>query len=587
MTNRIWDTIVIGGGAAGLSAAQALGRSLRRTLVLDAGSPRNRFASHMHNVLGLDGTPPLELLERGRAEVERYGVELRAASVIAVRDGNESGSGSPDTLHVELEAGEVLETRALVVATGLADELPAIPGLAEHWGSGVLHCPYCHGWEVRGRRLAVLTTSPLGLHQARLLRQWTDDLTVFTAGLGELGDEPRRELEARGVTLVEEPVTEVVGDGSGITAVRTPRGEIGVDAVFTAGALVPHDGFLAGLDLDRSETPMGSFIAVDPTGRTSHPRIWAAGNAVNPGASVPIVMGAGTLAGAAVNAALVDEDFEIAVAADAAPSPVEAGRPDAAGRRSDEPAGAAEHQHGQGHRRGARERRESQGGHGAHPHPAAADAPDPGEDPVAFWERRYGDAGRIWSGRVNRSLADAVADRRPGSALDLGCGEGGDVLWLAERGWRATGIDLSETAVARASAAADERGIAEARFIAADLGEWLSDPERIDGSPTGFDLVTASFLQSPVELPRERILRAAARRVAPGGSLVVISHGAPPPWAEGHCGPFPSPESELALLDLDPERWTVTAETRTRPATGPDGAEDLLDDTVVVATRVG
>ena len=532
-----WDAIVIGGGAAGLSAAQALGRSLRRTLVIDAGSPRNRFASHMHNVLGLDGTPPAELLARGRTEAERYGVEFRRGSVREVLEPEESegGSGSPNSVRIVLDGGEALEARALVVATGITDELPPIAGLADRWGSTVLHCPYCHGWEVRGRRLAVVATSPLGMHQARLLRQWTEDLTVFTAGLGELSDESRREFEARGVRLVEDPVTEIVGDGSRIAAIRTLREEIEADAIFTAGALVPHDGFLRGLELDRSETPMGSFIAVDATGRTSHPRIWAAGNVVNPAATVPIAMGSGTLAGAAANAALVEEDFALAV------------------------------------------------------HGPAAHTPKPGEDPVLFWERRYAgaDAGRIWSGRVNRTLADVVDSLPTGRSLDLGCGEGGDVIWLAERGWKAVGIDLSETAIARAVRSAEDSGIPHARFIAADLGEWARDPERIDGSERRFDLVTASFLQSPVELPRERILRAAAERVAVGGRLVVISHAAPPPWAKGHHGEFPSPESELALLRLDPEHWDVNAEVRRRPGTGPDGTEAVLVDTVVVARRLG
>lgn len=557
MNDRTWDTIVIGGGAAGLSAAQALGRSLRRTLVIDAGSPRNRFASHMHNVLGLDGTPPLELLARGRAEAERYGVEFRAASVLAVRDGGSTGSGSRSALRLVLDGGDELETRSVIVATGVTDALPAIPGLAEQWGERALHCPYCHGWEVRGQRIAVVATSPLAMHQARLLRQWTDRLTVFTAGLGELTPEARREFEARGVHLVADPVTEIVGDGSRITAVRTASGEVAVDAVFTSGELVPHDGFLTELELDRSETPMGSVIAVDPTGRTSHPRIWAAGNVVSPAASVPIVMGAGTLAGAAANAALVEEDYAIAVAAD-----------DPAATAAADPAPIAP-----GHRGAAH------GGDAGHPHL------DPDEDPVAFWERRYGSAGPIWSGHVNPSLADATAGWAPGRSLDLGCGEGGDVLWLAEQGWQATGIDLSETAVARAAAAAREQDLPGARFIAADLGDWVEDPAAIDGSDHGFDLITASFLQSPVELPRERILRAAAERVAPGGSLVVISHGAPPPWAQGHAGPFPTPESELALLDLDPEQWCITAESRKRAATAPDGSGAMLDDTVIVATR--
>ena len=310
-----WDAVVIGGSAAGLSAAQALGRALRRTLVIDAGSPRNRFAAHMHNVLGHDGTPPSELVARGREEAACYGVAFREAAVRAVRDGD-GAAGSAPALRIELDDGDALAARAVIVATGVSDELPAIPGLAEHWGSGVLHCPYCHGWEERGGRLAVLTTSPLGLHQAKLLRQWSDDLTVFTAGLGELDAETEALLLARGVRLVAEPVAEVRGDGSRVSAVRTVTGEeYAVDAIFTASETVPRDDFLDGLGLRRAEAAGSApVLAVDAMGRTSHPRIWAAGNVVTPFAPVPMVMGAGTLAGAVVNAALVEEDFALAAA---------------------------------------------------------------------------------------------------------------------------------------------------------------------------------------------------------------------------------------------------------------------------------
>ncbi|WP_336659791.1 NAD(P)/FAD-dependent oxidoreductase [Leucobacter sp. USHLN153] len=320
MNNQHWDAIIIGGGAAGLNAAQTLGRSLRRTLVIDGGSPRNRFAGHMHNVLALDGTPPHVLLERGRAEAAAYGVEFREAEVRGVRD-TETGAGTDgsanNTLTVELDTDESLTARTLIVATGVTDALPPIPGLAERWGTTVLHCPYCHGWEVRGQRIGVLTTSPLGAHQAKLLTQWTSDLTVFTAGLdgdplagsGALDPETERALRARGVKIVDEPVTEIVGEGSEIDAVRTAVADHPIDAIFTAGELVPRDNFLAGLDLDRAESPVGSFLAVDPSGRTSHPRIWAAGNVVNPGATVPVAMGAGVMAGAMANFALVEEDL--------------------------------------------------------------------------------------------------------------------------------------------------------------------------------------------------------------------------------------------------------------------------------------
>ena len=567
--DTVWDAIVIGGGAAGLSAAQALGRSLRRTLVVDGGRPRNRFASHMHNAVGLDGTPPLELIARGRAEAERYGVEFSAGDVVAVRGAPGSTADAPRLL-VEVrestEAGRGQRTathqaRAVVVATGITDELPTVPGLAERWGRTVLHCPYCHGWEVRGRRIAVLATSPLSLHHAKLLRQWTDDLLVLSADLGPLDDATAAALAARDVRLDPSRVVEVgratePSRGADVIddpmVVRTESGrEHIVDAVFTMGAALPHDAFLAAFELARAETPVGSFIAVDAMGATSHPRIWAAGNVTNPMASVPIVAGAGTMAGAAVNAILVEEDFVLAVAGGGAV-------PDG-------------HPH-------------------AHAPSASAREPREGESPAAFWERRYSDADSIWSGRVNASLAQVVAEFTPGRSLDLGCGEGGDVIWLAENGWEATGIDLSPTAVARARAVAEHRVPGRATFIAADLGEWAADPATVDGGEAPFDLVTASFLQSPVEFPRDEVLRAAASRVAVGGHLILIAHAAAPAWAEGRHGPgdFPSPEDELAVLDLDDDRWRImVAEVRTREASGPDGQASTLDDSVVVVQRVG
>jgi SAM-dependent methyltransferase len=205
----------------------------------------------------------------------------------------------------------------------------------------------------------------------------------------------------------------------------------------------------------------------------------------------------------------------------------------------------------------------------------------------------------MWSGRVNRVLVETVGGFDPGRALDLGCGEGGDVVWLAKCGWRATGIDISETAIQRARAAARDAGLTEAQanFRVADLAELAAD-ER-------FDLVTASFLHSPVELPREQILRRAAAHVAPGGHLLITAHAAPPPWATdlhdhgsgGHGSEdhnsedreaprFPLPQDELVALDLDPEEWdTVIAQTRDREAVAPDGGHVVLTDGIVLVRR--
>lgn len=234
--------------------------------------------------------------------------------------------------------------------------------------------------------------------------------------------------------------------------------------------------------------------------------------------------------------------------------------------------------------------RSGHGGHGA------------AEDPEAFWEQRYAGAGptAIWSGEVNASLVEIVSDLPPGLSLDLGCGEGGDVLWLARRGWAATGIDLSRTAIARARARADELNLAAGtRFIAADLALWVTQGAQIDRGEEPFDLITASFLQSPVELPRQRILRAALDRLAPGGRLVLIGHAAPPPWVrQAHAGEathdhreegprFITPEDELrALGDISSRGFTVlAAELRQRETRDPQGDPAHLDDSVVVVQR--
>lgn len=538
MTQTSWDAIVIGGGAAGLSAAQALGRSLRRTLVIDAGSPRNRFADHVHNALGLDGKAPAEIIEIGRAEAERYGVEFYAGSVVCVE---EAAGGLRVVLEATGETVQTFDARALVVATGARDILPDIPGLARHWGKSVLHCPYCHGWEVRGSRIGVVTTSPLAVHQAKMVRQWSETVTVFSAGLGELDVEAARAFAARGVRVVTDAVAEVQGDGTQVSAVVTRDGEsYPVDAVFAMSSVAPIDGFIDDLKLTREEQPWGSFIGVDLAGKTSHPRVWAAGNVVQPMATVPAVMGAGTMAGAAANATLIEEDYEHAVV-------------------------HAEQDHGSAHAQ-----------------------QDPHEDPTAFWERRYSESDRIWSGRVNQALANIARDWTPGRSLDLGSGEGGDVLWFAEYGWRATGIDLSRTAVARAAAEASARGLNDARFVAADLGDWVEGGAQIDGADEPFDLITSSFMQSPVELPRQRILQAALSRLAVGGRLVILTHAAPPPWAKNHPGEFLPPESELALLGIDQgsDDWAIeVAEVRERDASGPDGHQHHLEDTVVVVRR--
>ncbi|MFE6964087.1 NAD(P)/FAD-dependent oxidoreductase [Agromyces sp. NPDC057679] len=314
MQQTTWDVIIIGGGSAGLSAALMLGRSRRRVLVLDEGLPRNRFAGHMHGVLGRDHTSPLALLADGRAELERYdGVEVQPGIAVAAH-------GAAPAFTLELADGEHLQARRLLVASGLRDALPAVPGLTEQWGRGAFVCPYCDGWEARDRRIAVLATSAAQVHQAQLMRQLSDRVTVFAHG-AELPDEARAGLLARGIGVEDRPVAAVVADERGaLRGIRLDDGtEIASDAIFVGPAPEPNDPVLRELGAERTAHPMGGeFVVVDAMGRTSVPGVWAAGNVTDPRSSVPFAMAAGSMAGAAINADLVEEEVRAALAASAA-----------------------------------------------------------------------------------------------------------------------------------------------------------------------------------------------------------------------------------------------------------------------------
>jgi SAM-dependent methyltransferase len=198
-----------------------------------------------------------------------------------------------------------------------------------------------------------------------------------------------------------------------------------------------------------------------------------------------------------------------------------------------------------------------------------------------FWDQRYGERERIWSGRVNVRLAEVVEPLKPGRALDLGCGEGGDAIWLAEHGWSVVASDVSATALQRAAQEARDRNLLERiDFQQHDLSESLPDGE--------FDLVSAQFLHSPIELDRPGVLRRAADAVANGGLLVIVDHAAPPPWASrlNHDHEFPSAKEVVDGLKLDDSEWTrLRMEAVGREATGPDGESGTLLDNVIVLRR--
>ncbi|MFJ9693694.1 NAD(P)/FAD-dependent oxidoreductase [Kitasatospora sp. NPDC101183] len=306
-----YDAVVVGAGAAGLNAALVLGRARRRVAVVDAGEPRNAPAAHMYGFLSRDGLPPAALLEIGREEVARYGVDLIDARVEHIEPAG-------DGYLVHLAGGPVLPARRIVVATGLRDGLPELPGLAERWGRDVLHCPYCHGWEVRDRPLGVLGTGPGAVNQALLLRQWSADVVLLAHTLVLTGAD-RERLAARGVRVVEGRIVRLVSDGGRLRGVELDSGQVVPrEAVFLFPQPVPRDALLFGLDCERGED---GWVTTDRTGRTSLPGVWAVGNVADPRAQVVVAAGAGAAAAFALDHDLAAEDVERALARHRASGP--------------------------------------------------------------------------------------------------------------------------------------------------------------------------------------------------------------------------------------------------------------------------
>jgi len=514
-----YDVMVIGGGPAGLAGAVALGRSLRTVLVVDAGQPRNAPAAHAHNYLGREGVPPGELLADGRAEARGYGVQVHEGTVTSVERAD-------DGFTVTLADGTTTLARRLLVTTGLRDVLPDVPGLAQRWGRDVLHCPFCHGWEVRGQQLVVLGTGPMAAHQAGLFRQLSEDVTLLLHGdVDEPATEVLAGLTARGVRVVRgrAAAVEVVDDA--VTGLRLEDGElVPAQAVVVATGLDAISSLPRGLGLEPTElvvagTVLGRHLAVDATGATAVAGVWAAGNVANPMAQVVVAAGAGLMAGAAINGDLVAEDTRHAV---------------------DDLRRTAE------------------------------------------WDEVFGETQRF-SGNVNDGLIQEVQGLAPGTALDLGCGEGGDVVWLAQQGWTVTGADTSPVALKRAAAAARAAG-AEVTLTRTDLTSSF---------PTGsFDLVSMQFLHSREEVsPGPALLRRAASVVAPGGLLLVVGHEGVPDFVDAHGHPL---DHEMPMLPtlaevrapLEQQGWEVLkAESWSHDHAFPDGSHGHRGNFTVLVRR--
>lgn len=309
MDTTRYDAVIIGGGAAGLSAATTLARALRSVLVIDSGTPRNAPAAGVHGYLSRDGMNPVELLAAGRNEVLSYGGTVLDGEAVSARR-------TPSGFEVVLGDSRRFTGRRLLVTTGLTDELPPIDGLREQWGKGVVHCPYCHGWEIRGQRIGVLGTGPLSIHQALMFRQWSPDITLFLNDTVSPTDEEWEKLSARSVRVVEGAVASVDSVGGVLAGVTLFAGaSFSVEALAVGSRMEARSALLESLGLASQVHPSGAgrFIETDAMGSTAVPGVYAAGNVSNLMAQVITAASEGLMAGARINADLIEEETRWAV----------------------------------------------------------------------------------------------------------------------------------------------------------------------------------------------------------------------------------------------------------------------------------
>ncbi len=394
-TERHCDVAVIGGSAAGLAAALQLARQRRAVIVVDDNTPRNAAATHTHGYLGREGAQPAELVAIGRDEVRSYGGEVLSGRVLAVHRRDDG------LFRVALTGGHSLHARRVLAASGIADELPEVDGLAEHWGDGVIHCAFCHGFEHRDRRLVQLVTHPSGRHATPLLRHLTERLTVVLHNPDGLAEQSTEELTQAGIPVVREQARRILtGPDGAVAGVELADGRtLDADVVLVGPRFHARADTLAtvGLTPAPHHTGLGTVVEVDERGATTAPGLFAAGNLTDPSMQALQAAAHGSRVGAMIAIDLAEEDL------------------------------------------------------------TAGDRPSGQE---IDWDRRYAGKDQMWSSNPNGSLVAEAANLPPGRALDVGAGEGADALWLAEQGWQVTACDIASTALARLADEAGRRGLA-------------------------------------------------------------------------------------------------------------------------------
>lgn len=516
---RHCDVAVIGGSATGLAAALQLGRQRRSVIVIDSGEPRNAPAAHMHSFLGHEGLPPSEFVAIGRDEVHSYGVEVLVVRAVDLTPINEDGY----RFRVELDGGHSVIARRVLAATGVVDELPDIEGAARHWGRDVIHCPFCHGFEVRDLRLVQIVTHPMGLHPATLFSQLSDRFTIILHEGVDVAAPEVVALRAAGVDVVDRRVGSIMtGEDGHVAAVEMEDGDrLEADAVVISSRFRVRADAFASVGLRPVEHPsgLGDFIEADESGETSVPGLYAAGNVTDPSQQVLQAAANGSRVGAMISFSLAHEDVE------------------------------------------------------------SAARPSAGE---THWDHRYsGD--QMWSGDPNPSLVAEVGGMAPGLALDVGAGEGGDALWLAEQGWKVIASDISPRALDRIVAEGDRRGL--------PIEHHRADANDLDAFDAArFDLVTAHYVPI-LRSPDRRGVRNLVEAVALNGTLLIVSHDPEPmrnPSDTGHSRPYDADAYALVddfVTELEgSSEWEIKVHEKRPRTTGTPSPH--ADDIVLRARRV-
>lgn len=512
------DVAVLGGSAAGLAAALQLVRQRRSVVVVDDGTPRNAPAAHMHGYLGREGAAPGALREIGREEVRSYGGEVLRGRALSVRQ-------EDDGFHVALSGGHELVARRVLAATGIVDELPAIDGLAERWGRDVIHCPFCHGFEVRDRQVVQIVVTPMGLHPTSVMRHLTDRLTVVVHD--DTGFDPAAiaAVEASGVPVVVTPVRRVTSGTETALSIELDDGRtLPADAVLTGAGFRARAEVLAdvGITTVPHASGLGDVVQVDPTGRTSVDGVFAAGNLTDPGLQVLPAAAHGSWVGAQIAFSLAADDVQT-------------------GTR---PSG-----------------------------------------PEQEWDARYGGTEQVWSANPNGTMVAEVTGLTPGRALDVGAGEGADAIWLAEHGWTVTAADVSGTALARVRDEAQRRGVDVATVQGDANGLAPFGDDRYDL----VSLQYGSFHRTPDQRGIANLLGAVAdggTLLVVGHDVHGPDHEHDPgagTWMFDHAA-FVGVDAIAAVVEGSPA-WRVDVhETRPRPAGAVSGHH--VDDVVLRAVRI-